>query len=172
MTTSTNIDYVKTNFEYPVLTKITGQPTFDALRTVKNELKANAASVPSDLGRGANGHLGLVLTPAEYVNISPNPYVRPVHPGPLVLPAGLPNYQQQIQRELHQENIRIFQEAENVHNTLLKQLSQALPEYYLKGFCDPHSNTFTTPLSQILTSLFTNYGVITPEELRTKEEKL
>ena len=65
MTTSTNIDYVKTNFEYPTLTKITGQPTFVALRIVKNKLKENAASVPSDLGGGANGHLGLVLKNAQ-----------------------------------------------------------------------------------------------------------
>ena len=61
-----NIDYTSTNFEYPKLTKIQGIPTYEPLRRIKNELKANAVSVPSDLGRGAHGHLGLMLTVQEY----------------------------------------------------------------------------------------------------------
>ena len=46
----TNIDYKTTNFEYPTLTRISGQPNYELLKTIKDELKANAASVPSDLG--------------------------------------------------------------------------------------------------------------------------
>ena len=88
---STNIDYVDTYFEFPLLTKIHGEPTYDSLKTLKNELKSNATSVTSDLGGGGHGHLGIVLTPAEYAVISPIPYVRPVHPGPLVVPPVLPN---------------------------------------------------------------------------------
>ena len=49
---TTNINYKTTNFEYPVLTKISGQPNYELLKTLKNELKANAASVPSNLGGG------------------------------------------------------------------------------------------------------------------------
>ena len=48
----TNIDYKTTNFEYPNLTKISGQPNYELLKTIKDELKANAASVPSNLGGG------------------------------------------------------------------------------------------------------------------------
>ena len=77
MSTS-NIDYKTTNFEFPVLTKITGQPHYELLKTIKNELKSNASSVPCDLGGGNNGHLGLILTPAEQLVISPTIYVRPV----------------------------------------------------------------------------------------------
>ena len=42
----------------------------------------------SDLGGGAHGHLGLVLTPAEYALVSAILYVRPGHSGTLTLPAG------------------------------------------------------------------------------------
>ena len=38
---NTNIDYKTTNFEFPVLTKISGQPNYELLKTIKNELKAN-----------------------------------------------------------------------------------------------------------------------------------
>ena len=78
--TNPNIDYTSTNFEYAALTKIHGMPAYEPLRQIKNEMKANAASVPCDLGGGAHGHLGLMLSPPEYTNVSVTPYVRPVHP--------------------------------------------------------------------------------------------
>ena len=43
--TNPNIDYTSTSFEYPTLTKIQGIPTYEPLRKIKNEMKANAASV-------------------------------------------------------------------------------------------------------------------------------
>ena len=86
----TNIDYRTTNFEFPVLTKISGQPNYPLLKIVKNELKANGASVSSNLGGGSNGHAGLILNPTEYTTVSVTPYIRPVHPGVLQIPAGPP----------------------------------------------------------------------------------
>ena len=44
--------------------------------------------MPTDLGGGVNGHLGLLLTPAEYTIFSPIPYVRPLHPEALNIPLG------------------------------------------------------------------------------------
>ena len=77
---SSNIDYAKTNFDYQVLTKIVGTPTYEDIKKIKDELKANAASVPSDLGGGAHGHLGLVLDATEYVAVTTTPYFRLTHP--------------------------------------------------------------------------------------------
>ena len=91
--TNPNIDYTSTNFEYATLTKIHGIPTYEPLRQIKNEMKANAASLSCDLGGGAHGHLGLMLSPPEYTNVSVTPYVRPVHPGTLVIPAGTSNHE-------------------------------------------------------------------------------
>ena len=45
---------------------------------MKNELKANAQSVPSTLGGGRHGHLGLVLSEDEYETVTHGtPYVKP-----------------------------------------------------------------------------------------------
>ena len=88
-----NIDYATTNFEYPVLTKVHGIPAYESMKIIKNELKANAASVPCDLGGGAHGHLGIMLTQPEYANVSAVDYVRPVHPGMLCIPPGTTNFE-------------------------------------------------------------------------------
>ena len=79
------IDYAPTQFEKATLTPIHGEPNYASLKRLKKELKANAQSVVSDLGGGGLGHLGLVLTDAEYANVSDVPYVAPPHPGRLKL---------------------------------------------------------------------------------------
>ena len=68
MTTST-VDYWNTFFEHANLTKIHGEPTFESIQTLQCEIIVNALSVYSDLGGGAHGHLGLVLSPknAHYI---------------------------------------------------------------------------------------------------------
>ena len=86
---SAAVDYISTYFENPTLSKIHGEPTYNTLRKMKNELMRNAASVPTDLGGGANGHLGLLLTPTEYLAVNATAYIRPLHPGTLNIAAGL-----------------------------------------------------------------------------------
>ena len=75
---STQINYRKTFFQHPMLTKIAGNPTYTSLAKLERECKANAKSVRSDLGGGAQGHLGLVSTATAYDRIAPGtPFVRP-----------------------------------------------------------------------------------------------
>ena len=68
-------------FDYPELTKITGEPTLTTLLKMKNELKANAQLVPSTLGGGRHGHLDLVLTTDKYETVAHGtPYIKPTLP--------------------------------------------------------------------------------------------
>ena len=171
----TNIDYKTTNFEYPNLTKISGQPDYELLKLIKDELKANAGSVPSNLGGGTNGHLGLVLTDVEYSTVSPTPYIRPTHPGPLVIPVGppaVPQYLRTEMREDHKEVVRVFREADNVEKALKKQLAEAMPELYLKRFRNRQTNTLTASIPDILEYLFQNYGDISDTDLSEAEKSL
>ena len=78
------VDYATTRFQYPVLTKIHGAPTYQTLTKLKKEIQANAKSVNCNLGGGAHGHLGLVLKPEEYATVSATPYEEPQFPDPLV----------------------------------------------------------------------------------------
>ena len=77
-----DVDYTK-KFEVSTLPRIHGKPDYSKLKVLKDLLKANAFRVSSNLGGGAHGHLGLVLTPVEYATVSATPYVCPPHPGPL-----------------------------------------------------------------------------------------
>ena len=63
------------SFPHPSLPKIIGLPTYTALSECKKALAANAASVASNRGGGANGYLGIILSPAVYATITPTPFV-------------------------------------------------------------------------------------------------
>ena len=112
-----NIDYATTSFEYLILTRIHGMPSYESLRKIKNKIKANTASVPCDIGGGSYGHLELVLTVAEYVNITQTEYIFPVHPGILNIAVGNPNYETARLTEEHKELVRLNRESNNVENT-------------------------------------------------------
>ena len=77
---SGGIDYHSIYFAFPNLTPINSEPDADNLIKLKNQLKANAFSVPLNLGGGAHGHLGLVLTPQTYAMVSNLPFIQPAHP--------------------------------------------------------------------------------------------
>ena len=82
--TSNRTDYAATYFPYRSPTPIQGEPTYKALKRLKNELRANASSVDCDLGGGDHGYLGLILTEEEYTRIAPDdPFVAPEFPGTL-----------------------------------------------------------------------------------------
>ena len=63
------------------VTPLVGEPTYATLKTLKDQLKANAASIPTTLGGGNHGYLGLILSPATYATISPTAFIEPAYPG-------------------------------------------------------------------------------------------
>ena len=81
---ATNINYVANYFQIKILTKIHGEPNFETLKTLRNQIKANAGSVPTHLGGGRLGYLGALFSILEYARAAPGtPFVRPPNPGVL-----------------------------------------------------------------------------------------
>jgi hypothetical protein len=80
------VNYRDNLFVKPDLTRIPGQPDYESLYLLNTDLRANAFSVHSNIGGGAYGHLGLVMTDAQYHIVTPVPYQRPEHPGILTIP--------------------------------------------------------------------------------------
>ena len=75
---------IETSLASKHVTKIQGQPTDRSLTNLKKELTKIAASVPSALGGGNNGHTGTVVVKDTYITCSEGgaEFNIPVHPGP------------------------------------------------------------------------------------------
>jgi len=61
------IEEVFKSFDF---TKIEGQPTDESLNLLVRELTNAAASIPTRLGGGNHGHVGVVINEAEYITFS------------------------------------------------------------------------------------------------------
>jgi hypothetical protein len=108
MASASGINYRETFFEFPELTKIHGKPTSESLYKLRNELKANAQSVYSNLSDGAHGHLALILSNAQYALLTDIPFERPIHPGALVIPANTTGPMATVMKDEHHERLRLF----------------------------------------------------------------
>ena len=70
-----------------MLTRIHGKPTYEAIQNILTELKANASSVPSTLGGGHYGHLGLLLSDIRYAALAQTvPWITIGNPGTFIPP--------------------------------------------------------------------------------------
>ena len=159
-TASGIIDINQTFFDYPELTKIIGKPTITTLLKMKNELKANAQSVPLTLGGGSHGHLGLVLTDVEYNSVAHGtPYVRP----PLsVLTTESSDTQFQLAQKRHEYDTKMLMYSESVvvDQILIQQIVNAMDEKFLKAIQYITTNRIVMRISDILQYLFDTYGDI------------
>ena len=166
------VDYRNTVFEHPNLTKIHGEPTFEGIRQLHKELMVNAQTVYSDLGGGAHGHLGLVLSPRRYSLISNADFVRPVHPGQLVIPAGTTMHMARTLKEQHTERLRVFRETTGVENSLKQQVVSAVEPQYIEALRNPTTGKLNGTIAEIIKHLFDVYGRVTPQMLFEQEQKV
>ena len=169
MSNQTDIDYKNNIFEHPELTRIVGEPTTAMLITLQAEIRDNAQAVPSVLGGGSHGHLGLVCSPAAYRALIPgvDAYARPINPGPLALiPDNLTQYQIAQARDEHAEATRVFREVLGVERAIIQQIVAAVEPKYLRALRQPGTHRLQRTIPEILEHLFETYGDVTPQDLR------
>jgi hypothetical protein len=76
--------------KFPVKTLpiITGEPDYATIGQIIQTLYGNAASLPTTIGGGAHGHIGLIMTTVLYATLTPTAYTVPDDPGPVVTHAA------------------------------------------------------------------------------------
>ena len=171
MAPSTAIDY-KIYLEFPNLTKIHGEPTFNSIKTLHNELKTNSQTVPSNLGGGTHGHLGLVLNHQQYALLSNAPFIAPPHPGTLIIPPGTTQHMTNTLKEQHAETLRVFTETQTVEKTLRQQIIAAVEASYLAALRDRQTNSIGLNIAEIIQHLYDTYGNVTPRTLQDYEDRV
>ena len=159
----------ETYFQHKVLTRIHGQPTYDSLQTLSTEIKANAASVPSTLGGGQYGHLGLILSDARYTALAHTvPWISPANPGVFAPPAG-PAAQIAAAKDVWNELKLAFDICQATEKALIAQVVDSIDQIYLRALLNRTTGQYSTDLRAVLLHLFTTYGKITPQQVKAKE---
>ena len=84
----TTVEKFIETFPILALSRITGTPTYENLKTLNEELNANATSIVTTQGGGVHGHLALTVSPAVYATLSETLFKVPELPD-TVDPTGL-----------------------------------------------------------------------------------
>ena len=117
---------------YPSLTKLgeNEPPTARYVCKIKQELAANAGHVKTSLSGGDNGHLGMILTNAEYAALPgpPAPFVMPALPGAPVIAGGVKAREQA--RADHKHAVKIYSTAMELQGQLKALIIEAVPIVY------------------------------------------
>jgi uncharacterized coiled-coil protein SlyX len=150
--------------------KIDDMPSYDTLKTVRDKLKENASSIRSLLGGGMNGHMGAILTAAQYVHIDITAYVAPNNPGqnPVYPPGATGPVIANLNR-IHDQDVELWNEYECLTKAIKKQIIAAVDPIYLQGLRNANSGYNNINCPTILEYLFTNYGEIEEDDLDTNE---
>ena len=171
--TATRVDYAATYFPYPKPTPIQGEPTYKALKRLKNELRANSSSVDSDLGGGDHGYLGLVLNDAEYSRVVPNtPFIAPRFPGSLNIPRGTDTIDAINLREEHKRNTGLYRECREVEKALIRHITTAIEAKYIDNLKNPDTDLIEDDIPTVLQYLFNNYGKVPTRIVKEKETEV
>jgi len=158
-------------FQHKVLTRVYGVPDFDSIKTLEDELKANASSVQTELGGGQFGHLGLVVSPTQYANASQVPYDRPAQPV-LEIPQGTAQHEvARLRHDYVQAHVQ-FREVCDLEKQLLSQLTQAIDGLYIRALRNQHTGTIKQTIPQVFTWLYTKYGQVKQEALVKKAQSI
>lgn len=147
--------------------KCQGTPTYATINAARTALKANAAAIPTTLGGGNHGHLGMIIDDNAYAAI-PNtqPYVIPAFPGGTpTFPDGSTSAQRADATNDHKHDLHNFRECMSLQQALRKQLIDSIDYVYLEGLRNSNTGFAHVSVRQMLTFLLTNYGKITRRDL-------
>ena len=141
------------------VTKVNGQPTYNNLNLLDEKLTAIAASIPTVLGGGLNGHAGILFSDANYPTIAPGtPFVPPANPG--VYPIGVTAANCARMEAEHKEQIKVFETFTGVGMGLKDLILKAIDKDYLLEIKHERLGFLNVTATQMLTHLCNCWGVI------------
>jgi hypothetical protein len=165
-----SVENIREGFLLITIAKQPGLPNYKTIADFHLKLKANAASVPSKIGGGDHGLLGLVLPPATYTMLTNIVSQAPVNPGTVpAIPGGATGNQiNEIVRQ-HAKLLRVWREYQATDQALRQQLLITFNEAYIRGLRNWHTAYNNVSAMQLLMHLYNTYGVIRPIDIKDND---
>ena len=168
----TDSEQIKGNFPFPIFPRHAGLPDYHIVNEAHTKGKANSASIPSELGGGGHGLLGLTLSPTTYFQLTGNHFVKPANPGTIPLNViGTAAAMAEIVRQ-HKEDLRVYRLVENTELALKSQLIDTFDETYFRGLRNRHTGFFGITYLDMIAHLYHSYGLITALDIIENEKRM
>jgi hypothetical protein len=165
MTVSTP-DELITGFPYSSLPKVTGEPTFEDIKTIRRYLNTNAMSVSSYKKGGRHVHLGIIMMNDEYFALATGVFTAPDNPGATpVHPENATAACIAEANRAHTEAIRVYRTYHNVDQAFTKLIIEAFEYQFLNALSDEVVGYANRTSLDLLIHLLTYDAMIAPTEL-------
>jgi hypothetical protein len=145
------------------VTKIHGQPTSHNLTNLKKEIILILANIPTTLGGGNHGHVGVIMDPTDYNTMTDGiAFVNPANPG--IYSAGLAMNAaagtRAREEAIHKELIAQFETLEGVKLGTKDLILEAVDNKYLSEIEHDTLGFLNQTPGQIIEHLLTQGGVV------------
>ena len=151
------------------VTKIHGQPTDQDITTLKKELIAIAASIPTGLDGGNHGHGGLIVEATKYLTMAGEAFTIPPNPGiyPATFAAGaLAGTRAQAEAE-HKEKVAQYEILKGVEQALKDIILEAVKHGYLMEIEDETLSFLNQTPRQMIDHLKARGGALNFTDTKT-----
>jgi hypothetical protein len=170
---SLSVESIIAKFPIKTLSVITGEPDYEIINNMIQDLYSNAASLPTTLGGGQHGHIGLVMSPVLYATISAVPYVDTADPGPdPTFAANASNQTKENRRAEHKEHRRIFDNASSMDDALKAQVIDTVDSPYLSELRNKYTGYLGISTRDLLDHLLDRYGKITSADITKCRQRM
>jgi hypothetical protein len=130
------VEDVIASFPHPILPTVQGGPYYQSIHAIRKLLQATSRAIDTHLGGGALGHLGLIVSDASHVMISPTTdygptlWVSPTPPGRT--PGNTDSTVAQISavRHIWEEEVQTYRTYTSVQQALKKQIITVFEPMY------------------------------------------
>ena len=155
------------------VTKIHGEPTALQVFQLRDDVRANASTIPSHLGGGLLGCLGLVCTILQYARICVTEFERPENPGPRpIYPPNVTVANRRNIKEIFDTDTQEYLTVQAVDIALKMYIIQCVDDRYIRALREANTQYGNRTALDLLTHIITNYGPTGPQELTENVARL
>ena len=162
-----SVDDVTAIFLMKTMPKIDGEPDYGNINTMMQLLYGNAASLPTTLGGGQHGHIGIIMTPQLYTTLANTPYESPNDPG--ITPTHATGVSAAIRQTNfleHKEESRIYDNPHTMEDKLKSIIIDAVDEVYISKLQNKYTGYLNITARDLIDHLLNQYGKITPADVK------
>eukprot|EP00957_Ditylum_brightwellii_P025845 1955126-Ditylum_brightwellii.AAC.1 len=128
---------VKAKFVTKTLKCLEGEPTYETITKLKQEIFAKTAAVPTKLGGGQHEQVGLVAPATVYSTLFSTKSITPKEPKQPTFAATTTDATKVRKLEEFKEAQRIYDSHHTVDRVLKQQIKAAVDKKYLEELSEP-----------------------------------
>ena len=149
------------------------EPTATNIRQLKKEVFQNAMAIPSTHGGGDHGHLGLVMSAADYANVPGTAaFVVPANAPTLNIGAAAGPVLIATRTATYERDLKAYTTAKSVEHELKKMFLEAAPEVYIASQGYALFGYANVSLQDLLQHLVDTHGTIDEDALAKNLEDM